>query len=126
MTEKELKKLSRREILELLMIQTQRAEELEKMTADLKKQLSENRVFSKSPGNIAQTALQLNGVFESAQAAADLYINNIESCSERCDKMLMETQKRCEEAENQTETKILKIKDELEKILNDFKAIPQN
>ena len=71
MTEKELKKLNRKQLLELLLVQTERINRLQKQLAE------------RDAGSIAEAALKLNGVFEAAQAAADQYIENIKSISER-------------------------------------------
>ena len=76
MTEKELKKLNRYQLLELLLVQTQRADALqEKLEQQLRQQDSrELQVFAL--GSIAEASLKLSGVFESAQKAADLYLEN--------------------------------------------------
>ena len=77
MTENELKKLSRKQLLELLLKQTERVEELEAEIADLQVKLDDKTVGVSESGSIAEAALKLNGVFEAAQAAADQYLENI-------------------------------------------------
>ena len=67
MTEKELRKLNRYQLLELLIVQTARAD-------NLQKQLDEAELKFADLGSIAEASLQLNGVFEAAQHAADGYI----------------------------------------------------
>lgn len=77
MTEKELRKLNRYQLLELIIMQT---EELEKVKAQLvqaEQKLEQRNLQVKEAGNIAQAALQLSGIFEAAQKAADLYLENI-------------------------------------------------
>lgn len=81
MTEKELKKLNRKQLLELLLRQTERADQLESELEETKKQLEDRRITEMEAGSIAQAALKLNGVFEAAQAAADQYLENVRSYS---------------------------------------------
>ena len=79
MTEKELKKLNRKQLLELLLRQTERADQLESELEEAKKQLEDKRITEMEAGSIAQAALQLNGIFEAAQRAADQYLYNVKS-----------------------------------------------
>ncbi len=74
MTEKELKKLNRYQLLELLILQTERADKLQARLEAAEKQLQEQEVHLSSLGSIAEASLQLSGVFQAAQAAADMYI----------------------------------------------------
>ena len=69
-TEKELRKLNRYQLLELLMIQTERVKELETQLA----QLESRQVQLENLGSMAEASLQLSGVLEAAQKAADLYL----------------------------------------------------
>ena len=70
MTEKELSKLNRYQLLELLMMLTKQNEELrEENEALRKKQLHLDEL-----GSVAEAALQLSGIFEAAQKAADDYL----------------------------------------------------
>lgn len=77
MTDKDLKKLSRKQLLELLLTQTERADQLEQELAILRAKLEDRTVGMSESGSIAEAALRLNGVFEAAQAAADQYLENI-------------------------------------------------
>ena len=74
MTEKELKKLNRYQLLELLIFQTERADQLEKELAETRKQLEEHNIRLSKLGSIAEASLQLSGIFEAAQKAADMYL----------------------------------------------------
>ena len=79
MTDKELRKLKRREVLEMLLEQTKENEALKNRIADLEAQLENREIILKESGSIAEAALKLNGVFEAAQKAADEYLENIRS-----------------------------------------------
>lgn len=75
MTEKEMKKLNRYQLLEMLIIQTERADDLQRQLDELQVRLESREVQLSQLGSIAEAALQLGGVFEAAQNAADIYLN---------------------------------------------------
>ncbi len=77
LTDKEFKRLSRAELIEII-YQMQRDEEaLRQENEQLKAQLADRRSRLADAGSIAQASLALNGVFEAAQAAADAYLAEI-------------------------------------------------
>lgn len=94
MTDKELKKLSRGELLELLLMQTREAELLRMQLDEAKKQLQNRELRLREVGNIADATLAINGVMESAQKAAEQYLENIRRMEEetkaRCEKLLID------------------------------------
>lgn len=77
MTDKELKRLSRAELLELLLEQVEENEALRAEVADLKRQLADRIIVMENAGSIAEAALRLNGVFEAAEAAAKQYVDSL-------------------------------------------------
>lgn len=77
MTDKELKKLNRAELLELLLEQVEENEALRAEIAGLKEQLADRTIKIENAGSIAEAALRLNGVFEAAEAAAKQYIDSL-------------------------------------------------
>jgi len=92
MTGKELKKLSRGELLELLVEQSKRlqavqaeADAREQALQDeltvLRQQLEERTLKAAECGSIAEASLQVSGIFSAAQAAADTYL---QSAREHC------------------------------------------
>lgn len=86
MTEKELQKLNRADLLELFLEQCRRNEALEKELAEVKAQLEEKNLKIEHAGSIAEASLALTSVFEEAQKAADLYLTNIRQKAEQEDK----------------------------------------
>lgn len=72
-----LKKLSRQDLLEMLIESEKHVEQLEKELEEAKDQLSDRRIMIENSGSIAEAALKLSGIFEAAQAAADQYLENI-------------------------------------------------
>ena len=77
MDTKELKKLNRKQLLELLLEQTRRVEELEELLRVAQDKMNDRVLAETEAGSIAEAALRLNGVFEAAQAAADQYVANV-------------------------------------------------
>ena len=134
MTERELRKLKRHDVLQLLLVQVQEAEQLRQQLehtgeqlkaerelterlktklnskdaqihklkgrldkkdlqireqrATLEKLRQDRRIRMERSGSIAEAALQLSGIFEAAQSAADLYLENIRQRSEEMEAKL--------------------------------------
>lgn len=74
MTEKELRKLNRYQLLELLVMQTEQNQALRDQVTQLQQQLEQRQARIEKLGSIAEASLQLSGVFEAAQKAADDYL----------------------------------------------------
>ena len=74
---KELKRLSRSELLELLLAQTKRADELEAHVAELEQKLADRNLLVAETGTLAEAAMKINQVFEAADAAARQYLENV-------------------------------------------------
>ena len=81
MVDKELKKLNRKELLEMLVIQTRKSEQLERRVKELEEKLADKTVKIETAGNLAEAALRLSGVFEAAQAASEIYLESLKSCA---------------------------------------------
>ncbi len=75
MTEKDLKKLNRYQLLELLILQTERADKLQMRVDALETELNNQEIKIMSLGSIAEASLQLGGVFQAAQKSADIYLD---------------------------------------------------
>ena len=90
MTDKELKRLSRTDLLELLIEQTRETERLQTELDTVRQELEDKRLRVKQIGNLAQASLAVNGVMEAAQAAAQQYLDNIVAMED-------ETRRKCEQ-----------------------------
>ena len=96
MVDKDLRKLSRFELLEMLLEKSREADRLQKENEELKnyikekihkengdlkeyirQRLDQRRIVIENAGSIAEAALQLNEVFQAAQKAADQYVENV-------------------------------------------------
>ena len=77
MTEKELLRLKRSELLEIMLAQSKEIDSLREQLAETKARLEDRRIKEKEAGSIAEASLKLTQVFEEAQKAADLYVENV-------------------------------------------------
>ena len=74
---KNLQKLKRSELLEIILAQSN---EIERLRTELDKkdaELESKRIAIAESGSIAEASLKLTRVFEEAQKAADLYVANV-------------------------------------------------
>lgn len=101
MTDRELQKLSRTDLLQMLIKQGEELNQLREQYADAQEALSDRTIRLEQAGSIAEAALQLNGVFEAAQAACRQYTENIIALSQRqeavCAKLEAESRQKAEE-----------------------------
>lgn len=75
MTEKDLKKLTRYQLLELLVMQTARADELQKQLEEAQQKLDSREIQMTVVGSIAEASVQMGGLLEAAQNTVELYLN---------------------------------------------------
>ena len=77
MDAKSLKKLNRRELLEILVQLSEQNDELRQQNEALQARLEDRRISAGEVGSIAEAALAANGYFEAAEKAAAQYLENI-------------------------------------------------
>ncbi len=77
MKDKDLHKLNRAELLELLLSQSREIERLKSELETANKKLANRKIRISESGSIAEAALKLTDIFAEAQKAADLYLDNI-------------------------------------------------
>lgn len=117
MTEKEMRKLSRTDLLEMLIDQSAELQALREKLDAAESALRSRELTINSAGSIAEASLKLNGVFEAAQAASEQYVDNIrwlserqtavcaqieQECREKAESQLAQTQMQCEAMESET------------------------
>lgn len=86
MTSKELKRLSRRELLEMLIEQMKENQRLRNRLEQAEAELENRELVSLRPGSMAEAAMQLNGVFEAADKAARQYLENVYRSAQKGDR----------------------------------------
>lgn len=83
MTVESLRKLSRVQLLELMLQQQETIEVQEEKIKELEDALSEKRIILETSGSIADAALRLHDIFSVAQEAADQYLYSIKEMAEK-------------------------------------------
>ena len=82
MTDKEFKRLSRAQLIDIIYQLQLQIDELTEKNQGLEKALEDKRIRIKNAGNIAHAALEINDCFRSAQNAAEQYLNEIKAIRE--------------------------------------------
>lgn len=98
MISKELKKLNRRELIDVIYQLKKNEEQMREQIAALEAELQDRRIHLSVAGSIAEAATDITGIFSVAQSAADLYLREISSMKEdaekECEKMVEEAKKK--------------------------------
>ena len=109
MTERELRRLSRTDLLELLVAQRRENEQLRCFLDQAQAQLADRTIQIDKAGSIAEASMQLSGIFNAAQDSCQYYLDNIRLLSERqslvCQKMEQETKEKCDRMVAEAELK---------------------
>ena len=77
MTDKQMQKLNRAELLEMLLQRTRECDELRAELDAVRGRLESRELAVTESGSIAEAAIRVSGVFEAAQQAADQYVENV-------------------------------------------------
>ena len=86
MTDKELRKLNRSELLELMLEQSREIDRLQEELEEAREALQERNLKIESCGSIAEAAAEVNSLFHAAQRAADMYLLNVQRiCAEKAE-----------------------------------------
>lgn len=123
MTDKEVKRLSRSQLIEIIYQLQTREEELTDKNRRLEEELRSKRIRMENAGNIAEAALELNDVFRSAQNAAAQYLSEIQIVRETAEK---ERQQIILAAQEEARQIIQKAKDEASLIVDDTQRTKKN
>ena len=81
-----LKKLNRKQLLEILLEQTKRIEELEVELQKTKDKLKDKNVKINNVGSLAEASLILSDIFKAADEAIAIQIQNIENMAKEEEK----------------------------------------
>lgn len=96
MTAKELKRLRRSDLLEMLLTLRKENDELREQLDQAREQLKNRDIEIARSGSLAEASLRLNGIFEATQAACEQYVDVVrrrmyaeeEKTREKCAKLL--------------------------------------
>lgn len=82
MTDRDLKRLSRTDLLEMMIALTKENEQLRQKLEETERKLGDKMIAIEKCGSIAEAALALNGVFEAAEKACAQYVANLQARAE--------------------------------------------
>lgn len=141
LSDKELQRLKRVDLLELLLEQSKENEALKQALKEkdsemkqLQKKLEDRKIMIEEAGTIAEASFQLNGVLEAAENAAKQYLDNLremhdreriefvkkeEELEQKCLEMLEMTSKRCDELMAEAEQHCDQMLDGTERLCNE-------
>lgn len=129
MTDKDLRKLKRAELIKLFLMQSMENDRLREELAKANSQLEDRQLLLQEAGSIAEASLCVNHVFEAAQEASEQYLENIKLLKQRTEEecarlekeslmkakyLLHKTQKKCQEMLKQTEIRCAKMEENAE------------
>ena len=115
MISKELKRLSRRELVDIIYQLKKNEQEMQEEIESLKTELQDKRIRISEAGSIADAAMSVTNVFSTAQMTADIYLREI-SC------MREDTEKECAKKVEEAEKKVRDILADGEKKFDTLKA----
>ncbi|CYW45287.1 DNA repair protein [Streptococcus suis] len=76
---KNLRKLKRIELYEIMLAQSEDIDCLRNQLEKIKTELADRRIMISQSGSIAEASMKLTNIFEEAQKAADLYLYNVKN-----------------------------------------------
>lgn len=134
MDNNELKKLSRLELLEILLEQTKRIEDLEHQVEELNEEIAARKIELSETGSLAEASLKLTEIFKEADEAAAIYKNNVMEQAKKEErqlkkelrelkaKKLSEIEKSCLKREEQAMKKLKEVEEKIGKIKEENKT----
>lgn len=140
MTDNDLKKLNRAELLELLVEQSKKIDQLQAQLDEANRKLADRQIEIDKAGSIAEASLRLSGVFQAAEEAAAQYLENIQRLSGEQEKvcarmeeeskkkaraLLLTTEERCRAREREADAYWDSISDKLQKFYDDHEGLYQ-
>lgn len=100
MTERQLRKASRIDLLKLLIEQKKENTRLQEQLLQQQEQLRQREITINQAGSLSEAALKLSGIFDAAESACQYYTENIRALSGRqeeiCRTMEQETREKCD------------------------------
>ena len=117
MTDKEFKRLSRSELIDIIYQLQLKQEELTADNEKLSEELADKRLRVSKAGNIAEAALEIHNVMQAAQAAAEHYSEEMRiRADQECQRLLKEAQEKAaeiiEKAQQEADAMVAKAKKE--------------
>ena len=110
MTDKEFKRLSRSQLIDIIYQFQLKQEELIAENEKLKKALADKRILVNNAGNLAEAALEIHNVLQAAQSAAEHF------CQEVQRRVDIESQELIDEAKEEAAAIVLNARKKAEQL----------
>lgn len=138
MTDRELRKLPRRDLLELLVQQTEDNEELQSRLDVLNVQLQSRNLNISKAGSLAEAVVQINDMYRIADAVAKQFLDNVrnlvdrqeevcaameQECQEKCEAKISETEQRCEEKRREGDAAWQAVNERLDRFYDEHQGL---
>lgn len=124
MTDKEFKRLSRSQLIDIIYQLQMKVNELTADNEKLSTALADKRLRMSKAGNIAEAALEIHNVMQTAQEAAAHYLEEIHTIrnetEEKCRHLLEKAQKDADEIVAQAKRRNPSYGPDLEEIIKEF------
>ena len=86
MISRELRKMSRRELVDIIYQMKKREQQMQEEIASLQEALQDKRIRLSAAGSVAEAAVAITDVLSAAQTTADLYLREISIMKEETEK----------------------------------------
>ena len=129
-TEKDIKKLSRTELVDVIYQLKKSEQKLEEQVQTLQAALDEKNLRMENVGSVAEASLALTDIFANAQTAADAYLEEIRTrraaVEEECSRLSAEAQEKADaalqEAQEKADAALQEAQEKADAILQDAHA----
>ena len=111
---KDLKKLSRRELVDIIYQLKRNEQDLIEENESLKTELEDKKIKLSSAGSVAEAAMAITDIFSAAQTTADTYLDEINDMKEKvqmeCDEKTKNAEEKVKEVLAKGKEKILELR----------------
>lgn len=131
MKKKELRNLSRKELLEIMLTQTDKIKELEDKVINLEEELNNKNISISNSGTLAEASVGISGIFKKADEAIEIFKDNYmkqakEEIAKQKDLMLKDADKICKKLEEQSRNSLERAREKSKQIIKDAKLEKKN
>lgn len=109
MTDKQLHRLNRAALIQLLIEQTEENQALLDRVDELEKKLKSKAIAVSTAGSMADAAMELNNVFSSADKAAQQYLENLRDANKKSEAIIAEAKRQAERIVSEAKAEALRL-----------------
>lgn len=137
MNEKDLKKLSRQNLVDLIISQNSRCENLQKRIEILEQHLRNREIPEKEPGSLIDASREILRIFTEAQQEAEQYLDvvnkfNLEKQAEiniidaECARKIAENDSRCAVREKKAEEYVTSVSEKVQRLFSQYRSLEES